>query len=146
MLVLVVGVVAGSQMISSIATPATSSALPSSSSSSSTPTAKEAQVTITDRLVSGEASERVTVYLEGRNVGEMYIDQSRRKDQLSFSIPVGNYNYQLTASITYVNSHGDARTFDITGRGTIYVTDGVTFAVATVGSGENIEFTLREVS
>jgi hypothetical protein len=123
-------------------TPATSG----SASAPTTSSVEEADFTITDHLASWEASERVTVYLNGRKFGELSIDQSRRDDELSGTAEVGSYEYQLDAYITYVDNAGNAQNAHITGRGTIYVSGNVTFAVSAVRSGGNIEFTLQEAS
>jgi hypothetical protein len=127
--------------------PAPTPAAPTTSASAPTTSpAEEADFTITDHLVSGEASERVTVYLNGRKFGELSIDQSRRDDELSGTAEVGSYEYQLDAYITFVDDAGNAQNAHITGRGTIYVSGNVTFAVDSVRSGGRIEFILKEVS
>jgi hypothetical protein len=107
---------------------------------------EEARLTITDHLASWEVSERVVVYLSGRNVGEMYIDQNHPHDEIEGTIDVGNYAYWLDAHITFVDDSGKARNATVTGRGTIYINGDITFQIVLDSSGDDLECLLQEAT
>jgi hypothetical protein len=102
--------------------------------------------TITDNLGDVQVSEQLVVYLNGRKMGTIGINRNSQSDYLPLEVPPGNYDYQLDAEYTYVDDSGNLQRDRASGHGTIFVSEGVKFAVDTVGSGSNFEYSLQQVS
>lgn len=100
---------------------------------------------IRDRLGSEQVNEAVVVSVDGKDVGNLYVDRDNPTDELEVSLDdPGTHNYTMGLSATMENSSGRQSEASASGGGTIDVRDGKVFAIGLTGSGRNLEVSLEE--
>lgn len=100
--------------------------------------------TISDNLGEEQVSEQVTVVIDGRNVGDLTVNEEYPSSSITVTVPQeGRYSYTLDASAVF---KGSTREFSGVGQGTIDVKADKAFTARGCVSGSTWIATLMEGS
>jgi hypothetical protein len=138
-------IVLGAGMSTNIDAPAVDGGAAVRDAPSTTPSGDTAPVrfTVLDELGDGQVSEQVTVIVDGRNVGNLTVNQDYTESQLSVSVPDhGRHDYTLDVSTLEDDGSGAVVEKDAAGQGTIAIEPGDRYEVEYADGGDSRNVTL----
>ena len=105
------------------------------------PQPKPVKFKLVDNLdvAAGQVSEDVKVYIDGKLVADLSVNQSNLTDSTTVEVPKpGNYSYSLSSQV-YVNQYGQLYPIQASGEGVIKVSEGSVFEFMYTPHGIKLE-------
>lgn len=92
--------------------------------------------TLTDDLGEGEVSEQVTLLIDGKNVGDVTVNQDYPNSKLTITVPTAGFHSYTAEGTAVVNWDGTLRRLPFAGQGMINVAAGKTYSLRGSISGD----------
>lgn len=100
--------------------------------------------TLTDELGEGEVSEQVTLLIDGKNVGDVSVNQDYPNSKMTITVPTPGLHSYTAEGTAVVNFQGDLRKFPFAGQGMINVAAGKTYSLRGSISGDTWLVSIEE--
>jgi hypothetical protein len=111
--------------------------------STATPAPEVARFRLHDELGDGQVTEQVTIVFDGRQVGDIKVNEDFPTGTLEVTVPhAGAYDYTLASETEELLDDGTLGVIDGAGQGRITVTDGGDYDVQMADSGSTRALTL----
>ncbi|HXH71541.1 MAG TPA: hypothetical protein VNI58_01835 [Mariprofundaceae bacterium] len=93
---------------------------------------------LSDNLGQGQVSEQVRVLIDGKEVGTLTVNEQYPNSKIRITVPnIGRHNYDLEARAVFRDENGQLQEIFGVGQGSIIVSDGKKFELASTITGND---------